>query len=52
MGRMDQAKRMLRPFRFGEEFLALNAEPITAYQSCTTNAEVIETHWTFFDEPK
>ncbi len=52
MGRMDQAKRMLRPFRFGEEFLELNAEPIRAYQSCATNAEVIETQWTFFDNPK
>tara|TARA_B100000902_G_scaffold278175_1_gene264038 strand:- start:351 stop:881 length:531 start_codon:yes stop_codon:yes gene_type:complete len=50
MGRMDQAKRMLRPFRFGEEFLQLNAEPIATYQACTTNAELVESQWLFFNQ--
>ena len=52
MGRMDQAERMLRPFRFGQEFLELNAEPIAAYQECSTNTEVVETQWSFFDRPE
>jgi len=51
MGRMEQAQRMLRPFRFGQEFLELNAEPIAAYQSCSSNKEVIETQWSYFDQP-
>ena len=51
MGRIDQAERMLRPFRFGQEFLDLNAEPIAAYQKCSTNSEVIEAQWSFFDQP-
>jgi ribosome biogenesis protein Tsr3 len=51
MGRMEQAQRMLRPFRFGQEFFKLNAEPIAAYQSCSSNKEVIETQWSFFDQP-
>ena len=51
MGRMEQAERMLRPFRFGQEFLELNAEPIAAYQKCSTNAEVVESQWSFFERP-
>ncbi|CAI8159568.1 MAG: Uncharacterised protein [Methanobacteriota archaeon] len=50
MGRMEQAKRILKPFRFGQQFLELNAEPIATYQSCKTNAEVIEAQWIFFNQ--
>ena len=52
LGRNHQAEIMLRSFRFGKEFLELNAEPIAAYQACNTNAEVIETQWLFFDRPE
>ena len=51
LGRREQAELMLQPFRFGKEFLELNAEPIAAYLACSTNSEVIETQWSFFDQP-
>ena len=51
MGRIEQAKRILRPFRFGKEFLELNAEPIAEYQNCKTNQEIVERQWSFFDRP-
>ena len=51
MGRIEQAERILRPFRFGKEFLELNAEPIREYQECKTNQEIVEKQWSFFDQP-
>tara|TARA_B100002052_G_C15683894_1_gene507494 strand:+ start:59 stop:595 length:537 start_codon:yes stop_codon:yes gene_type:complete len=51
MGRIEQAERILRPFRFGKEFLELNAEPIREYQECKTNQEIVEKQWSFFDPP-
>ena len=52
MGRIEQAERILRPFRFGKEFLELNAEPIAEYQKCKTNQEIVQKQWSFFDQPE
>ena len=51
IGKIEQAERILRPFRFGKEFLELNAEPIAEYQKCKTNQEIVERQWSFFDQP-
>ncbi len=50
--RWEQAERVLSPFRFGEEFLRLNYEPLTAYSKANSNAELVELQWEFFDRPE
>ncbi len=48
----EQAKDILRPFKFGDEFLNLNKEPLEAYSEAKSNAELIEIQWEFFDKPQ
>ena len=51
LGRRDQAEDILRPFSFGEQFLTLNRKPLEAYEEATSNAELVELQWEFFDKP-
>ena len=47
-----QAQRILAPFSWGEQFLTLNAEPLSAYKNASTREEIIELQWEFFDKPE
>ncbi|KAI5184897.1 pre-rRNA-processing protein TSR3 [Nematocida homosporus] len=40
-GSPDQAKSILEPFAYGQEFLRLNQDLLDAYAQCTTPEEVI-----------
>jgi pre-rRNA-processing protein TSR3 len=52
IGRWDQAKEIMKPFRFSDSFFNLNNEPLEAYSSAKTNAELAEIQWEFFDKPE
>ena len=49
--RWDQAKNILKPFKFGDEFFRLNELPLDAYSKAKTNQELAEVQWAFFDKP-
>ena len=51
LGRREQAEEILRPFAFGEQFLTLNRKPLSAYEGASSNAELVEIQWEYFDEP-
>ena len=51
LGEKEQAKNILAPFRFGEQFLKLNAEPLAAYSIAKSNEELVDIQWEFFDRP-
>jgi len=52
LGRDKQARKILAPFAWGEQFLILNAEPLAAYAAATNRAELVELQWEFFDKPQ
>ena len=47
----EQARSILQPFKFGDEFFNLNRLPLEAYSQAKTNAELAELQWEFFDKP-
>ena len=47
----DQARRILAPFSWGDQFLTLNAEPLEAYKTAGSREEMIKLQWEFFDKP-
>lgn len=49
IGRKEQAKEVLGAFRWGERFFELNQEPLDAYASATTSAELVALQFEFFD---
>ena len=51
LGEKEQANNILEPFRFGDEFLKLNAEPLDAYSNAKSNEELVDIQWEFFDKP-
>jgi len=51
LGRNNQAESILMNVPFGEEFLALNRQPLDAYSSAKTTEELVSIQWEFFDEP-
>jgi pre-rRNA-processing protein TSR3 len=51
LNKWEQAREILSPFKFGEQFLQLNKEPLEAYANASTNAELIDLQWEFFDKP-
>ena len=51
-GRIEQAKSIISPFGFGEQFLSLNHEPLLAYSQATSNEELALMQWEFFDMPE
>ena len=50
--RWSQAKEIMKPFRFGDSFFQLNAEPLEAYAGAKNNSELAEIQWEFFDKPE
>ena len=50
--RWSQAKEIMKPFRFGDSFFQLNAEPLEAYAGAKSNSELAEIQWEFFDKPE
>ena len=52
IGKNDVAQKLLRPFKWGEQFLSLNAEPLEAYANAKSSEELIELQFEFFDRPE
>ena len=52
LGKEDQAKKILEPFRFGNHFLELNREPLKSYSKAGSNQELEELQWDFFNKKK
>ena len=48
-GHVEQAEQMLGCVRWGVRFLELNAEPLKAYASASSSAELVELQFEFFD---
>ena len=51
LGKEEQARHILKPFRFGEQFIELNKEPLNAYSNAETNIELEKMQWDYFDKP-
>ena len=51
LGQDDQAKRILATFAWGDQFILLNAEPLSASKNANSREEIIELQWEFFDKP-
>ena len=49
IGRIEQSKRVLGAFRWGPRFFELNAEPLEAYASATSSAELVVFQFEFFN---
>ena len=49
MGEYVQAETILSKFRWGNRFLELNAEPLEAYSSAKSSAELVALQFEFFD---
>ena len=48
----EQARSILQPFKFGDEFFNLNRLPLEAYSQAKSNTELAELQWEFFDKPE
>jgi len=49
LGHFKQARGILSPFPFGEQFLELNKEPLESYANAESREELIELQRDFFD---
>jgi pre-rRNA-processing protein TSR3 len=49
MGRKEQAQEVLGAFRWGSRFFELNQEPLDAYASAGSSAELVNLQFEFFD---
>ncbi len=49
LGRVDQCNELMSKFRWGERFLELNREPLEAYASAKSSAELVALQFEFFD---
>ncbi len=52
LNRRKQAEKILSPFKWGQQFLTLNAEPLDAYCKASTREEIVSIQWEFFDKPE
>ena len=50
LGKEKQARDILKPFRFGDQFLELNKEPLEAYANAKSNHELEKLQWDFFNK--
>lgn len=50
LGKEKQARDILKPFRFGDQFLELNKEPLEAYANAQSNDELEKLQWDFFNK--
>jgi len=48
LGLWDQASRVLHPFKFGDQFLELNKEPLDAYSTAESREQIAEIQYEFF----
>ncbi len=51
LGRRKQAEKIMKPFKFCEQFFTLNKEPLEAYELASSNQELANVQWEFFDRP-
>ena len=51
MHKEEQARKILAPFSWGEQFLILNEEPLDAYKNAENRDQLVELQWEFFDKP-
>tara|TARA_A100000164_G_C21814807_1_gene727316 strand:- start:873 stop:1139 length:267 start_codon:yes stop_codon:yes gene_type:complete len=49
MGQEHQAMELLSKFRWGEQFMNLNMEPLRAYAEAKSSAELVSMQFEFFD---
>ena len=49
MGQNHQATELLSKFRWGEQFMNLNKEPLRAYTEAKSSAELVSLQFEFFD---
>ena len=49
MGQNRQAEELLSKFRWGEQFMNLNKEPLIAYTGAKSSAELVSLQFEFFD---
>ena len=49
MGQNHQATKLLSKFRWGEQFMNLNKEPLRAYTEAKSSAELVSLQFEFFD---
>lgn len=49
LGEPERGRHVLSKFGWGEQFLALNAEPLAAYEACETSDEVVEAQDAFLE---
>jgi len=52
LGKPNQAKKIMEPFRFGSQFFELNKEPLEAYANANSNMELLNIQWDYFDKPE
>ncbi|MEE2759295.1 MAG: DUF367 family protein [Candidatus Thermoplasmatota archaeon] len=52
LGREGQARRILAPFSWGDQFFVLNKEPLEAYSCASSREELLALQWEFFDAPE
>lgn len=52
LGRESQASRLLSCLPYGDTFLELNRLPLEAYSKASSNEELAEIQWDFFDKPE
>lgn len=48
-GRVDEARKVLGAFRWGERFFELNQDPLDAYAEASTSSELVALQFEFFD---
>ena len=51
LGRWEQARRIMQPFNYSDQFFQLNEQPLEAYSNASTNEQLAELQWEFFDKP-
>ena len=49
LGLWEQARSVVEPFPFGNQFLDLNREPLVAYSSAGSRTDILEIQAEFFD---
>ena len=52
VGKEKQARSLLSPFRWGEQFFILNKEPLEAYRDAESSSELVDLQFEFFDIPR
>ena len=48
LGRRVQARKILEPFQFGDQFFSLNKEPLDAYENATSKDNIKSLEKEFF----